>query len=91
MRTYKNLYPQITDWHNLMLAWRKARKGKRYTPAAASFERNLDLELVNLHHDLLDKSYEPGEYVSFIVHESNTRRLHRGLPPGLVPGLRPRA
>jgi RNA-directed DNA polymerase len=75
MRTYKNLYPQITDWHNLMLAWRKARKGKRYTPAAASFERNLDLELVNLHHDLLDESYEPGEYVSFIVHEPKRRKI----------------
>ncbi len=43
MKTHKNLYPQIYDFANLMLAWRKARRGKRYTPAAAAFERELDI------------------------------------------------
>ncbi len=75
MKTYKNLYPQITDWHNLMLAWRKPRRGKRYTPAAASFARNLDYELLSLYHDLRDESYQPGEYVSFIVQEPKRRKI----------------
>jgi RNA-directed DNA polymerase len=75
MKTFKNLYPQIADWHNLLLAWRKARKGKRYTPAAAAFERSLDIELLNLQHDLASESYQPGEYVSFIVHEPKRRKI----------------
>lgn len=29
MKTYKHLYPQVCDFENLYLAWRKARKGKR--------------------------------------------------------------
>lgn len=26
---YRHLYPQVHDWDNLWLAWRKARKDKR--------------------------------------------------------------
>ena len=29
MKTYKHLYPQVCDFENLYLAYRKARKGKR--------------------------------------------------------------
>jgi hypothetical protein len=32
-----DLYPQICEFRNLWLAWRKARRGKRHT-AAADFE-----------------------------------------------------
>lgn len=75
MKTYKNLYAQIIDWHNLMLAWRKARRGKRCTPAAATFERNLDVELVSLQHELEAETYQPGQYVSFIVREPKRRKI----------------
>jgi hypothetical protein len=36
MKTYKNLYPQITDFANLCLAYRRARRGKRGRVAVAS-------------------------------------------------------
>ncbi len=35
MKTFKHLYPQVYDWHNLYAAWRKARKGKRGRVPAA--------------------------------------------------------
>jgi hypothetical protein len=38
LKSYKNLYPQITSFANLELAWRKARKGKRGKEAAARFD-----------------------------------------------------
>ncbi|MBI9043578.1 MAG: hypothetical protein JEZ06_03785 [Anaerolineaceae bacterium] len=75
MKTYKNLYPKITDWHNLLSAWRKARRGKRYTPAAASFERNLDRELLKVQAELEKETYQPGNYVSFMVHEPKRRKI----------------
>ncbi len=75
MKTAKNLYPQIVDWHNLLAAWRKARRGKRYTPAAAAFERDLDYELLSLHRDLVDETYRPGQYVSFTVREPKRRKI----------------
>jgi len=36
-RFYRHLYHQVIDWDNLMLAWRRARKGKRGQPPAARF------------------------------------------------------
>ncbi len=38
MKTYKHLYPQICDFENLYLAYRKARKGKRRRMQPAMFE-----------------------------------------------------
>jgi len=37
MKTYRNLYPQVWDFENLYLAYRKARKGKRSRPGGAYF------------------------------------------------------
>lgn len=75
MKTYKHLYPQIIAYSNLLIAWQKARQGKRYTSAAAAFERNLDLELVTLHTELADETYLPGSYRSFAVHEPKRRTI----------------
>ncbi len=75
MKSYRNLYPQIYTFSNLIDAWKKARKGKRYTPAAATFERNLDYEIADLHHQLESGTYQPGEYVHFIVHEPKRRLI----------------
>lgn len=44
MKTYKHLYPQVCDFENLYLAYRKARKGKRGRAQPAMFERVQDDE-----------------------------------------------
>jgi RNA-directed DNA polymerase len=75
MKTYKHLYPQISEYGNLYRAWLKARKNKRYKASTASFGQNLDTELLSLHRDLLDEAYEPGDYVHFIVHDPKRRRI----------------
>ena len=68
-KTVKNVYPQIANFENLYEAWRKARRGKRYTAATATFEQNLDVELTTLHRELLTETWQPGGYRSFTVHE----------------------
>lgn len=75
MKTYKNLYPQIICFDNLYEAWRNTRRGKRYTPTAASFERNLDVELLTLHRELADETWQPGGYRSFTIHEPKRRKI----------------
>ncbi len=75
MKTYKNLYPQIISFSNLYDAWRKARRGKRYKPAAAAFEQNLDAELLALHQELGDESWQPGGFRSFTIHEPKRRKI----------------
>jgi retron-type reverse transcriptase len=72
---FRHLYPQITSWENLLLAWRKARKGKRGRPPAATFEWNAAENLLTLQRELEQKSYRPGGYVSFTIHEPKRRLI----------------
>lgn len=75
MKKYRDLYPQICAFENLLLAWQKARKGKRYSAAAAAFECNLDVELTTLHDELRTESYQPAGYRSFTIHEPKRRKI----------------
>lgn len=75
MKTYKNLYPQIVDFGNILYAWKKARKGKRYKAASTRFELDLELNLVSIQQDLVDETYRPGRYDSFMVHEPKRRKI----------------
>ena len=75
MKTHRNLYPQVCDWDNLYRAYRKARKGKRGRPPAATFEYYLEDNLVHLHEELVEKTYTPGAYTSFYIHEPKRRLI----------------
>lgn len=75
MKTYKNFYPKIYDFANLVKAWKNARRGKRYTPTAAAFEQNLDVELITIQTALRDETYELGGYRSFTIHEPKRRKI----------------
>jgi retron-type reverse transcriptase len=72
-KAFDNLYPQITDFGNLCEAWRKAAKGKRGCPAAAGFEMNLADELIRLQRELLDQTWTPGAYHSFLIRDPKKR------------------
>ncbi len=62
-------------WENLLLAWRKARKGKRGSPPAASFEMNVAENLLEIQAELAEQTYRPGPYASFTVHEPKRRLI----------------
>jgi len=66
---------KIWDWENLRLAYRKAARGKRGRRAAATFEYHLADRLVELQQDLLAKTYQPGAYHSFYIHEPKRRLI----------------
>ncbi len=75
MKTYKHLYPQVCDFENLYLAYRKARKGKRGKAYVAGFERSYEEQIFTLQHELRAKTYRPGAYASFFVHEPKKRLI----------------
>jgi RNA-directed DNA polymerase len=79
MKTYKNLYPQIHNFDNLYAAFRAARKGKRNRAAVASFEFDLEQDLLRLESELRDQSYRPGRYTNFYIYEPK-RRLVSAAP-----------
>ncbi|MBS1787658.1 MAG: hypothetical protein JST85_08050 [Acidobacteria bacterium] len=45
------LYSQVTDWSNLLLAFRLAAKGKRGKSSAAGFEHQLADRLIQLQRE----------------------------------------
>jgi RNA-directed DNA polymerase len=71
----ESLYPQIYDWDNLVLAHRKASRGKRGKEPAARFEYHLEDNLIALHDELRTKTYRPGPYDSFYIHEPKRRLI----------------
>lgn len=69
------MFDQLCSWDNLYLAYRLAAKGKRGKAAAASFEYRLEDNLWQLHEELRDKTYRPGRYHSFYIHEPKRRLI----------------
>jgi len=69
------VYEQIYAWDNLLLAFRRAAKGKRGKPPAAAFEYRLEENLLQLQHELETQTYQPGIYHSFYIHEPKRRLI----------------
>lgn len=70
-----NLYQKVCIWENLRLAYRKAARGKRGRAAAATFEYNLADNLLTLQAELINKTYHPGGYHSFYIHDPKRRLI----------------
>ncbi len=75
MKRYGNLYSQITSFENLLLASKKAQKGKRYRDNVLSFNHHLESELLQLQTELLDQTYQPQGYRTFQIHEPKPRLI----------------
>ena len=75
MKSYRNLYPQVCSWENLNEAWRKARRGKRGRWPAATFEYDLEENLLQIQRELRQKTYRPGVYTSFYIHDPKWRLI----------------
>lgn len=75
MKSYRNLYPQIGSFSNLLLAFEKARKGKRGKAGVAIFEYNLERELLRLERELQEETWRPGGYTSFYVTDPKRRKI----------------
>ncbi|MHB8626988.1 MAG: reverse transcriptase domain-containing protein [Aggregatilineales bacterium] len=70
-----SLYSQITSWSNLLLAYRKASRHKRGKSAAAHFEHQIADRLLDLQQSLIDFTYEPGDYVHFMIYDPKQRKI----------------
>lgn len=75
MKTFKHLYPTITSFENLYLAFKKAAKGKRGQSSVAAFEFDLEANLFRLQEELQAKTYRPGGYDSFYIHDPKHRLI----------------
>lgn len=71
------MFEQIISLENLLMAWRKFRRGKRAKPDVQYFERYLEDELFALHHDLRNRKYQHGSYRRFQIFDPKPRVIHK--------------
>lgn len=69
------MYDELTSWSNLLLAYKRASAGKRGHPNVAAFEYRLEDNLLRLQEDLRQRTYRPGKYASFYIHEPKRRLI----------------
>jgi hypothetical protein len=65
----------VSAWENLLLAWRKASRGKRCKPGVADFEHQVADRLLALQSALRTGTWQPGGYVHFYILEPKRRRI----------------
>ncbi|MFN0105878.1 MAG: reverse transcriptase/maturase family protein [Bryobacteraceae bacterium] len=75
MKRAGNLWAALTGWPNLIAAAKNAAAGKRGRPDVAAYLLDLENEVARLRRRLLDGSYTPGTYRTFIVHEPKQRTI----------------
>ncbi len=75
MKRYGNLWHEITDFANLLLAAKQAQKCKRFQPNILEFNYSLEAELFNLQTELKSKIYAPGNYTTFEIFEPKPRLI----------------
>ena len=74
MKRHKHVYEDVCTFENLLLAVRKAQRGKRFTPAAA-FNHRLESELPRLQDELQAQTYQPGAYKHFTIKDPKPRLI----------------
>lgn len=70
---HDNLFARIADFQALDAAARRAIKGKRKKPGAASYFAKLERELLTLERQLRAGDYRPGRYTAFEVNDPKRR------------------
>lgn len=65
----------LYSFENLLLAYRKASKGKRGHADVAEFEYHLEENLFRLQRELREQTYQPGLYHSFYIHDPKKRLI----------------
>ncbi len=75
MKRYGNLWPQIIDFENLLIATRKAQRGKRFRNNVLAFNYNLEQELFQIQSELQHHTYRPGDYRTFQILDPKPRMI----------------
>ncbi len=75
MKRYGNLWPEIVEFDNLLLAARQAQKGKRFRVNVLEFNHVIEQEIFTLLKELRDHTYQPGAYRTFEIQDPKPRLI----------------
>lgn len=73
MKRLSGIWPKLVSFENLLLAYRKARRGKRSRPGVAEFGLDLERQLLALQRELENGEYQPGGYRLFTIYDRKPR------------------
>jgi len=73
----QNIYQKIYSFNNLLLAYKKARKGKTKKLYVIEFEKNLEKNLLDLQFELKNQFYKPLPLTTFILRDPKTRKISK--------------
>lgn len=77
MKRVGNLFESIVSLENLILADRKARKGKSRSYGVRLFDKHRGCNLLDLHNDLASGNYKTSDYSVFKIYEPKEREIFR--------------
>lgn len=75
MKRFGNLWSEVITFENLLLAYHKARKGKRSRDEVARFTLDAEYELLSLQEELITGQYKPRAYRQFTIYERKPRQI----------------
>jgi len=72
-----SLYDKIASFVNLLIAFKKARKGKTRKSYVIEFEKNLTKNLSELEFELKNQTYVPKPLKTFVLRDPKTRKISK--------------
>jgi len=75
MKYHSNLLEKIYNYDNLLDAYYRARRGKRYREDVLKYSQNYEENIIILQNELIYRSYKTGPYNHFYVHDPKTRHI----------------
>ena len=75
MKRYGGLWDRLVSWDNLLLAARKAQRGKRHRSGVQAFNFAQERHLLQLKTELEDATYRPGPFHSHWITRPKARLI----------------
>ncbi len=75
MKRYDHLFEKIVTFDNLLLAAKKAARGKKDKRAVSDFLFHLENEIISLQEELVSGNYRPRPYTLFEIREPKVRKI----------------
>ncbi len=74
-RSHTHLWPPLVSWENLLTAYHRCRRRKRYNAAAAAFDFDHESALLAIQRELCEGTYRPGAYRHFHITDPKPRKI----------------
>lgn len=74
-KTIRNVFDEAVSFNNLLIAHKKARRGKREKRKVILVELILEQELLRLEKELKEGTYKHGGYTEFKVYQPKEQKI----------------